>query len=331
MKNKITVIGSGAMGTAVSKVIYDSQNKDITIYGVDKKEMEDLKEGKNTKYFPESVKLPRFNVDYNISSALKDAKYIILAVPSKFMDIVLENVVNNINSEVILINVAKGFFPKTKISLHAGIKEKTKDNKLIKGVVSLIGPSHAEEIVLGMPTAVSVVDTDKKILLEVQKLFNNDYFRTYIQTEVKGAEVGAAYKNVLAIASGISFGLGYGINTRAALLTRGIAEMLRFNEIMGGESKTIMGLTGIGDLIVTATSKLSRNYNYGISLAKKGVAEKDPNITVEGIYALKVINDISLEKKIDLPIVNCLHEIIFENKDVNSAIELLWKRKPFSE
>ncbi len=331
MKSKITIIGSGAMASAVAKVLHDANNQNIVIYGVDSEELNQLKEGRNTKYFPSSVVLPKFSVDIDISSALRGSKYVILAIPSKFMDVVLNDVLNNISSEIVIINVAKGFFPNTKLSLHAGIKEVTENNVLVRGVVSLIGPSHAEEIVLRMPTAVSLVDTDNEILLEVQKLFNNNYFRTYIQTEVKGAEVGAAYKNVLAIASGISHGLGYGINTRAALLTRGIAEMMRFNKVMHGEDKTIMGLTGIGDLIVTAMSDLSRNYKYGVTVAEKGLGSVDDKITVEGIQALKIIYKIGKEEQIDLPIVNSLYRIVFEGGDVKNAITALWKRKPFSE
>lgn len=326
MKNKITIIGSGAMATATSKVIFDSGYENITIYGIDKGELSDLEKGINTNYFPKSIQLPNFHVEENIKHALENAEYVILAVPSKFMDKVLEQVLDNLNSKVIIINISKGFYPGTHMSIHRGIKSITKNHSLVRGVVSLIGPSHAEEIVQSMPTIVAVVDTDKKILKETQKLFNNDYFKTYMQTEVKGAEVGASYKNVLAIASGIASGLGYGINTMAAILTRGIAEMLRFNKAMKGKDKTIMGLTGIGDLIVTATSDLSRNYTFGKTIGLKGIDAVDETKTVEGLTALKVIYEIGKEKNIYLPIVNSLNDIIFNKGKVQEVITILWNK-----
>ena len=326
MKNKIAMIGSGAMGTAIAKVMYDAGNEDITIYGVMETEVNELAKGFNTKYFPNSIDLPKFKTTMDMKEAVDGATHIVFAVPSKAMSGAVEAVLSNINSDVKLISVSKGFYPGTDKSLHEGIKEATKHDKRVLGVVSLIGPSHAEEIVMSMPTVVAIVDKDKKLCAEMESLFNTDYFRTYIQTDVRGAEVGAAYKNVLAIASGIASGLGYGINATAALLTRGLAEMRRFNKAMKGKEETIMGLTGIGDLIVTATSDLSRNFTFGKNLVKnKQEALKTTN-TVEGLVALDSIHKIGQSKKLELPIVEFLYKAIHENIDVNKIIEKLWAR-----
>ena len=325
MKNKFAIIGSGALATALGKILIDSQ-QEVIIYGIDQNELTSLAKGINTKYFPNSVKLPNFKVTNNISEALKDAQYIVIAVPSFAMENVTSQIIQNHSDNALLITGSKGFFPNSSLSLHEGISKKIKSIKTIRGVVSLIGPSHAEEMVLEMPTTIAAVDKNKKLCEEVQKLFFNNYFRVYVQTDVKGAEVGAAYKNVLAIAAGISQGLGYGINTLAALLTRGMAEMIRFNKAMKGKEKTLIGLTGFGDIIVTATSDLSRNFTLGKNIAKIGKKALDTKITVEGVDSLKNIYQISIGKNISLPIVEFLYSVLFNNKDPKSFIENLWNR-----
>ena len=326
-QNKITIIGSGAMGTAMAKVLYDSGNHNIMIYGIDKGELEELKQGKNSKYFPEKINLPKFKTTLNLKDALKDSKYVVLVIPSKFMDKIMSQILENISSKVLLINASKGFYPQTTQALHTGIKTVTADNELIRGVVSLIGPSHAEEIVQETPTIIDVVDQDVKLCQEVKRLFSTKYFKTYIQTDVIGAEVGAAYKNVLAIASGMSSGLGYGINTLAALLTRGLAEMRRFNEKMGGKTETIIGLTGIGDLIVTATSDLSRNFTFGKQFALKGKEALKTKKTVEGLTALKIIYDISKKENLYLPIVDYIYNVLFSDYKLDGIVVSLWDGK----
>ena len=330
-KNKITMIGSGALATAIAKVLYHAGNENITIYGVDQTELNDLKNGSNSRYFPNSVELPNFETTSDLNKALDGASYVFMAVPSKFIDVAFAKVLGSINSEVLIINGTKGFFPDTEMSVHEGLKEKSKSVKNVRGVVSLIGPSHAEEIVLSVPTVVSAVCKDETLAKEVQGLFKCDFFKTYIQTDVKGAEVGAAYKNVLAIISGMAKGLGFGINTNAALLTRGLAEMARLNKALGGKPETIMGLTGIGDLIVTATSELSRNFTFGMNFAKEGKKALETNITVEGLSALDIIYKIAVSRKLDLPIVLNLYECIHKTHDPKKLVDKLWQREDKSE
>ncbi len=331
MNEKIVIVGSGALGTALGKVLFEGGKKKIVIYGVDKKELISLAKGENTKYFPKTIKLPKFKTTENLKAALKDATHVVMAVPSKFMDVVFDQVIENLSSEVLIVNGSKGFYPKSELSLHEGMKRRSKGEANVRGIVSLIGPSHAEEIVKMTPTIVTSVDTSKKLCEEVQALFSNDFFKVYVQTDVKGAEVGASYKNVLAIASGLANGLGYGINTVAALLTRGLAEMQKFNKIMKGKKQTIYGLTGIGDLIVTATSPLSRNYTFGTNLAKAGLKALETKTTVEGLTALQHIYKIAKKKNVELPIVNFLHEVIFDGKAPKKFREDLWMRAPKAE
>jgi len=317
--NKIAIIGSGALGTALGKVLIDS-GQEVKIYGIDKEELDGLQKGINTKYFPNSVELPKFDVTNDIAEALKDASHILIATPSTVVDKIMPQIIEHHNEGSLIVCGSKGFFPNSSESLHAGISEKISKVKTIRGVVSLIGPSHAEEIVLETPTIVSAVDKDKKLCQEVQKLFFNDYFKVYVQTDVKGAEVGAAYKNVLAIASGISEGMGYGINTKAALLTRGMAEMKRYNKSMKGKDETLMGLTGFGDIIVTATSDLSRNFTLGKNIATKGKKALETKKTVEGVSALEHIYKIAQEKKLDLPIIEFLHSVLFGNESPDNFV-----------
>ncbi|WKX02619.1 NAD(P)H-dependent glycerol-3-phosphate dehydrogenase [Candidatus Mycoplasma mahonii] len=310
-KEKITIIGSGALGTSLGKVLFDGGSENIVFYGLNKKELFDLSNGSNIKYFPDSIKLPKFKTTTSLKDAIDGAKYVLIAVPSSAMSIVYPQIIENISSEVLIICGSKGFFPGTKKSLHKGMKELSKRNKNIRGVVSLIGPSHAEEIVKEVPTSIAAVSRSDQNNIEVQNLFSNRYMRIYTQRDVKGAEVGAAYKNVIAIASGIINGLGLGINYSAALLTRGMKEMSVFNKFHKGKRETIMGLTGLGDLIVTATSELSRNFTFGkelITIGKqKALASK---ATIEGLFALDIIYLIGQENGLDLPIVYALHDII---------------------
>ena len=323
MKNKIAIIGSGALASALGKVLYDANNKNIIIYGIDKNEIQELKRGFNTKYFSNLVSLPNFKTTNNLKAAIKDSRYIILAVPSKVIDVVFKNILKLLDKKVVIINGSKGFYPNSEFLIHSGLKIESKNNKFIEGIVSIIGPSHAEEIVLEYPTLVAIVGQKMKINKLVYDLFKNNYFKTYIQKDVIGAEVGAAYKNVLAIASGISTGLGFNYNTRAAIISRGLLEMSRFNKAMNGKEKTIYGLTGLGDLIVTATSDLSRNFTFGKKMAKQN--KNDDSTTVEGLIALKYIYKIGKTKKLNLPIANSLYNIIYKNKKIEKEINNIWR------
>lgn len=327
MKTKIAIIGTGTFASALGKILHDGGHHNVILYGIDQQELTELKVGKNTKYYPLSVKLPHFQTTDDLALALSDITYLILAIPSKVIMPVFEKILPMIKKPVLVVNAIKGSVPDSENTLHVDLENKVKNHEHVRGIVSLLGPGHAEEIVKECYTAVAIIARDQKLSKEVQKLFNNDYFRTYVQTDIIGAEAGAIYKNVLAIAAGIVAGLNLGINTTAALLTRGMAEMKKFNQALGGKPETIYGLTGIGDLIVTATSDLSRNYQFGYALAKKGATEAlKTTKTVEGLAGLNFIKKIAKRHHLDLPINQALYEVIYENKTIKTAIENLWKR-----
>ncbi|MGL5308623.1 MAG: NAD(P)H-dependent glycerol-3-phosphate dehydrogenase, partial [Metamycoplasmataceae bacterium] len=263
INNKIAIIGSGALGTAFSNILQDSNYKNIIIYGIDDKELSELKIGKNSKYFSNNEIIYPTRTTNNLKEALDSAKYIVLALPSIVIPNILKDIKDNINSEVLIISGSKGFYPGTDFGLHQGIEREIKNISNIRGIVSILGPSYAEEMLKKGFTTVASVSNSLALCEEVQQLFSNSYFKIYTQTDVIGAEAGGIYKNILAIASGMLTEYGFKINTTAAFITRGIHELSIFNKYLGGKPDTIIGLTGLGDLILTSMSDLSRNYTFG--------------------------------------------------------------------
>ncbi|WP_033160939.1 NAD(P)H-dependent glycerol-3-phosphate dehydrogenase [[Mycoplasma] collis] len=326
MNNKFTIIGSGAMASAMAKVIYDSGFENIIIYGIDQNELSDLSQGKNLKYFPENIKFPNFKTTTDLELALDQSDYIVIALPSKIVDKVHKTILDKLNSKVIIINCSKGFYPNSHYSLQKGLKLAAKNNDNIISVVSLLGPSHAEEIVNEQLTVVALVSDDLEQSKKIQPFFNNKYFKTYLQKDEIGAEIGSVYKNILAIASGMMNALGYGINTIAALLTRGFSEAKIVNTFLGGDNQTLLGLTGMGDLIVTALSDLSRNYTFGYKFVSENLQLKDNKMTVEGLEGILAIKSLAEKHNLSLPIVFGLYEIIYNNHPISKMIEKIWNR-----
>lgn len=325
---KILIVGSGALGTALANILIDSGQKNVLVYGINETELKDLESGKNLAYFDKDSKIAKMKTCNNLEQALENVNYIVFALPS----LVIPNVIKNINEhlkvkDVLIISGSKGFWPNSEIGLHIGIENAFKDNKNIKGVVSILGPSYAEEMINRSLTNVCAVSRDDTLAKEVQLLFSNSYYKIYRQTDVVGAQVGAIYKNILAIGAGILDGKGFKINTIAAYITRGLHEMSILNEYLGGQPTTIMGLSGLGDLILTSMSKLSRNRSFGIDFVKNKEKALSSNITLEGLYALKIVEKIRKENNLALPIVSGLFSIIYGNRHIDEAIEILWDRK----
>lgn len=329
---KIGIVGSGSWGTALGQVLADN-NHDVLIWGRKLDEVVDIHlYSQNESYFP-GVKLnEKLDATHEIND-LKDADIILMAVPTgalEEMTLVLNEV---LEKETIFINVAKGLHPTTHELLMDVIERLVAPSKF-KGVVSLIGPSHAEEVVLRELTTINAVSKDLELAQMIQKIFSNDYFRVYTNTDVIGAQLGVAIKNIIAVASGVLSGLGMGDNARAALMTRGLAEMTRFGVSMGGNSDTFLGLCGVGDLIVTCTSPHSRNFQAGYEIGKVNSAKdffKTNTKTVEGVFAAKVIYDMSLEMNVSMPITQQVYEVIYNGKEPKLAIADLMQRELKSE
>lgn len=327
---KCCVLGSGTWGTALAQVLADNKQS-VTIYGIDKDEVNDLQTNhQNTKYFDSDVIIPEsIKATLNLEEALCDSEVIVLAVPTFAIRFLLNQIKPMIKGRPYLVSVAKGFDPSSSKRMSEVIREIIPLSSR-QEVVSLIGPGHAEEVIYRMLTCITSTCIDEETGRFIQKLFSNLYFRVYVQTDEIGAEYGAAIKNAIAIASGISQGIGMGDNAKAALATRGLVEMIRFGTLCGGKEATFMGLTGIGDLMVTCNSIHSRNYQAGYEIGKNNSAKeflKHNTKTVEGIKTAKNIHDLALEKNIEMPIVNAVYQILYENKSPQEAVYELMTRE----
>lgn len=326
---KIGVIGTGAWGTALAQVLTDNGNS-VLMWGKEQSQVENIKKHhKNPFYFGDEVVLSKkIKATNNLNEVIDFASVILLSVPTIAMRSVLEQILPLLNKKVIFVNTSKGFDPKTNERMSTIIREVIPEEKRGE-VVSLIGPSHAEEVILRHLTLVCSVSKSLSKSRKIQKLFSNDYFRVYTLKDEVGAEMGVAMKNCIAIASGIIDGLGFGDNAKAALVTRGLKEMITLGTFYGGKEKTYLGLTGIGDLMVTCNSKHSRNYRCGYQIGLADSAEeflKDVRETVEGIRTTRVLHEICKANNIESPIVEAIYGILYENKRPSESCKLLMVR-----
>ena len=322
---KCTILGSGTWGTALGQVLLDNGN-DVIIYGIDENEINDINiNHQNSKFFPQDVVLPEnVKATTSLEKALEDVELLVVAVPTFAYRDVLSKVKPLLNKKIHIISAAKGFDPATLKRMSEVIREIIPLNNRYE-VVSLIGPGHAEEVILRMLTCITSTCIDEKEAEFIQKIFANRYFRVYVQTDEIGAEYGVAMKNAIAIASGILCGLGMGDNAKAALVTRGLVEMIRFGELAGGKANTFIGLTGIGDLMVTCNSYHSRNFQAGLEIGKADSSEeflKNNKKTVEGIKTAKIVYEMAKEKNVEVPIIEAVYQVLYES---HKPSELMYK------
>lgn len=322
---KVVVIGSGSWGTGLAQTLCDN-DVDVTIYGNDENEINDINEQhRNSKYFGDTELHPALHATTDIN-VVKGCDVVVLVIPTIAVEGVCKQIDSLLDKKAIIVNASKGFHPKTFDRMSNVIRESLSPEHL-SSVVSLIGPSHAEEVIIRMITTISAVSLNESDAKIIQELFSNNYMRVYTGTDEIGSEIGAAVKNAIAVASGTLYGLGYGDNTRAVLITRGLMEMTRYGVALGGKPETFMGLTGIGDLIVTCTSKHSRNFQAGYDIGKHNSAEYfwDNNIkTVEGVRTAKAVYESAKRLGIDMPIVNEIYKVLYEGKSPDtSAMDLM--------
>lgn len=325
---KTVVIGSGSWGTALAQVLADNK-EEVIIYGIEKSEIDDINlNHENSKYF-EGVELnPKLKATDDIT-VVKDADIVLLAVPTFAIEGICLQIDPYLKNNIIVVNVSKGFHPETSERMSEVIRRCISKEHL-SSVVSLIGPSHAEEVVIRLLTTIDAVSLKEEDAQVIQRTFSNNYLRIYTGDDEIGSELGVAIKNVMAIASGILSGLGYQDNTRAALITRGLQEMIRYGVFFGGKQQTFMGLTGIGDLIVTCTSIHSRNFEAGYQIGKENDVTnflKYNKKTVEGVRTAKIVHKVAKENNIDMPICEEVYQILFEGKEPKTCANDLMLRE----
>lgn len=322
---KTAVIGSGSWGTALAQVLADN-DQPVELIGVSDEEVSDINNNhKNSKYFGDFSLNPSLKATTDWSG-IQDADLVLLAVPTQAIESVAARAAEYLDHPAIFVNVAKGFNPGSDERMSQVIRRVVPAEK-ISSVVSLIGPSHAEEVVERQLTSIDAISQKEEDAETVQKLFSNEYLRIYTGDDETGSELGAAVKNVMAIASGIISGLGYKDNTRAALITRGLQEMIRFGTHFGGKPETFIGLTGIGDLIVTCSSENSRNFQAGRQIGLENDVNhflKTNTKTTEGVRTAKVVHDLAVREQIDMPICEEVYQILYEGKEPkNCANDLM--------
>jgi glycerol-3-phosphate dehydrogenase (NAD(P)+) len=332
-KQSITVLGAGSWGTALAMVLADNGHH-VRLWGHKQDQMNEInQQHTNHKYLP-NIDLPETIIGYNsLNEALKNVDLVVLATPTKAIREVLHNVVEITTNPLTIVHVSKGIEPDSLLRISEMIEEEMPPH-LLKNVVVLSGPSHAEEVSLRHPTTVTVSSKNMAAAENIQDLFMNQNFRVYTNPDIIGVEIGGALKNIIALASGITDGLGYGDNAKAALMTRGLAEIARLGTVMGANPLTFSGLTGIGDLIVTCTSVHSRNWRAGNMLGQgkdlKDVLE-DMGMVVEGVRTTKAAYQLAEKYQVDMPITKALYAVLFNGKDVKASADILMNRMKRNE
>jgi len=326
---KIGVIGSGTWGTALARLLCNQGNQ-VTLYSVIKEEIEALDKTREHINLPGSRIPDEIIMTNDKEVACKGQDILLFAVPSVFVRNTARSLAPYINKDQVIIDVAKGIEEDTMLTMSGIIKEELPENK----VVVLSGPTHAEEVAMDMPTTIIAASEDMECAEMVAQLFVGSCIRAYTNTDVLGVEICGALKNVVALAAGVSTGLGYGDNAKAAIITRGMYQIKKLGMAMGCVEQTFAGLAGIGDLIVTATSMHSRNNRCGMLIGQGKTpeeAKKEVGMVVEGINALKAAVALSMKYHISMSIIDGIDKIINHGVDPRKVVDALMSRPPVEE
>lgn len=325
----ISVIGAGSWGTTLANLLAE-KDYDVTLWAFEKDLVQEINRSRTNGTFLPGVSLsPNIEATDNIKDAVKTARFILSVVPTQFTRPVFKGVAGYIASDAVIISASKGIEQGTLLTVSSILKEVTNREAAV-----LSGPSFAKEVISKHPTAVTLATKDPDTGLQLQEIFNTNYFRVYTHSDVLGAELGGALKNVIAIASGICDGLGLGHNARAALITRGLAEIVRLGKAIGADPQTFSGLSGLGDLVLTCTGPLSRNYSVGTSLGK-GMTLRDilasTKSVAEGVATASSAYELSQKYGVEMPIVEQVYKVIYKGKNPAEAVKELMNRSLKSE
>ena len=327
---KIAVIGSGGWGCAIS-ILLANKGNDVYLWSWQQEETDRLNADRENKLMLPGRQFPdNITCSHNMAECVKDAALIVTVAPSPATRVTAKQLKEVVSEGQVIVNLSKGLEESTLMTLSQVYKEEIPQAK----IAVMSGPSHAEEVSLGLPTTNVVAAEDTETAEYIQEIFMNQTFRVYTSTDRLGVELGGALKNVIALCSGISDGMGYGDNTRAALITRGLAEITRLGVKMGAKAETFSGLSGIGDLIVTCTSVHSRNHRAGILLGKgKTLSETldEVKMVVEGVNTVKAAYLLSKQYDVHMPIITEAYNVVFGGKNPHNAVNELMARGKTAE
>jgi glycerol-3-phosphate dehydrogenase (NAD(P)+) len=320
----IAVIGAGSWGTTLACLLSD-KGYDVSLWAYEESLAEEISKTRiNSIYLPDIILPENIKVSHRIDEVANKARYILNVVPSQHTRSVFKDVFSCMQDGAVIVSASKGIERGTLLTVSAVLKELSGST-----VAVLSGPSFAKEVIKKMPTAVTLATEDNDTGLLLQEVFNMNHFRVYTHNDMLGVELGGALKNVIAIASGICDGLGLGHNARAALITRGLAEMRRLGSAMGAKKETFSGLSGLGDLVLTCTGNLSRNYTVGIKLAE-GMKLTDilsqTKMVAEGVETSESAYQLSKKYDVEMPIVEQVYRVIYEGKNPSVAVYDLMSR-----
>lgn len=329
---KIAIIGAGSWGTALALVVAPKVDE-VALWGHKREHIRELRSsGYNKKYLPGIALSDNISPTDSLEDAVRHASVVCVVVPSHGLRDIFHEMLPFLDSGVIVVSAIKGIENsslKTMTQIMEEIIFQQNVQKEIK-IAVLSGPSFAKEVALGIPTAVTIGCKEIECAKKLQLLFGTEKFRVYASTDVIGLEISAALKNIVALAAGICDGLGYGLNTRAALITRGLAEIARLGVYLGADQATFSGLSGLGDLVLTCTGDLSRNRNVGIQLGKGKKLDQileDMQMVAEGVKTTKSVYDLTRPLNIEMPILEQVYKILYENKDCSLAVKDLLARE----
>jgi glycerol-3-phosphate dehydrogenase (NAD(P)+) len=326
MTTKITILGGGAMATACAILLAERDDQQVTIWARNPDHAKNMQQSRVNERLLPGIRLPdKVQVTSDIAAAIPDAQFLVAAIPTQFLRASLNSIRSQLNQNRPVVSVVKGLENETFLRPSEIIADVLGS----RAVVALSGPSHAEEIGRRLPATVVAASGDLGLARQVQKMFNTDRFRVYTNLDLIGVELAAALKNVIAIAAGISDGLGYGDNAKSALMTRGLVEMTRFGVRFGAEPGTFTGLAGMGDLITTCISPYGRNRRVGERLGKGESLSQilaTMEAVAEGVATAKSVHDVAEAEGIDLPITTEVYRVLFEGKPPQEATQSLMMR-----
>ncbi len=331
-EQNIVVVGCGGWGTALSRLLCKKNNNTVIMWGVDPDYVSQMQQSKENTNFLPGIQLPEnLELSSDLEHCVQNSDVIVAATPTIYMREVCEKLTPYVHKDQLWVNVAKGIEEETLLTGTGIIKDVCGDGMTVAG---LYGPSHAEEVARDMPTTVVAAAPEIKTATLVQDIFMTPEFRVYTNTDLVGAEIGAALKNVIAIAAGVCDGLGFGDNAKSALLTRGLAETRRLGMALGAKGATFGGLTGLGDLITTCVSPHGRNRSVGLRLGKGEKLEEilgSMHQVAEGIRTTRSVCKLAEKYNVDMPITREVYAMLFDNKSPLKSGRELMQRAPKPE